>query len=170
MAISLACHELAAAKDTYSLGRIEDAQGNLLEIKERRRVVLIVSRNLTVDANGSDASIATDVLKTDPKGAGRYTYPYRVIASKLNRYIRKYRSMNAVEELAHADYIIYFNVLEYRRTVSGFYPYGELFIILNRSSDDSRPPRVIWKTKKVMWAEDAVNKFLKELKRVRGEG
>lgn len=98
-----------------------------------------------------------------------FAYSYSTIARKLNQYIRKYKSMSAVEQIAEADYIIFFNLLEYRRTVSGLYPYGELVVIRQGKSGTSQPPQIIWKARKVMWAEDAIKEFIKTLKRVRGE-
>ncbi|MGH9900279.1 MAG: hypothetical protein ACRD68_00395 [Pyrinomonadaceae bacterium] len=169
MAILLGCRELADATDTRPADRDEDARWNLLEIREGRRVVLLINRSGVVDAGGSDGSVVAAALKADPRGARRYSYPYRVIARKLNDYIRKYRSMSAVDETAQADYIIYFNLVEYRRLLNGVYPYGELFVIVNPRPGGRESPGVIWKTKKLMMAEDAVKEFLKELKRVRGE-
>jgi len=32
-----------------------------------------------------------------------------------------------------------------------------------------RPPRIIWKSRKVIWVGDAINNFLKDLKNTRGE-
>jgi hypothetical protein len=77
--------------------------------------------------------------------------------------------LSAVQHLAEADYIIYFNLLEYRRTINGIYPYGELYVIRNQRADNSLAPRIVWRTEKAMWAEDAVKQFIKALKKVRGE-
>jgi hypothetical protein len=99
-----------------------------------------------------------------------HPYPYRVIARKLNEYIRKGRGMTAAGHASEADYVLFFNVLEYRRSLNGVYPYGELYVVLTRGDDGSQQPRIIWKTRKVMWAEDAAKEFLRELRRVRGEG
>ena len=169
VAMLFGCSELTLARNIHFPRGVEDEQGALRQIKESDRVGLIVIRNPVVDANGSHESIVAEALRTDPRNSRRHFYPYRIIARKLNEYIRKFRGMNAADEITRADYIICFNLLEYRRTVSGFYPYGELFVILNRKAEDAHSPRVIWKTKRIMWAEDAVKKFLKELKHARGE-
>nr|MBA2733226.1 hypothetical protein [Acidobacteriota bacterium] len=48
--------------------------------------------------------------------------------------------------------------------------YGEMFVILNDRSG-VKPPRIVWKTRKnSMWAEDAIEEFINDLKTVRGEG
>ena len=77
--------------------------------------------------------------------------------------------MRPVYEIAQADFIIYFKLVEYRQLLNGFYPYGELFVIVNPRPEERRTARVIWRTKKVRFADDAVRDFLKELKRVRDE-
>jgi hypothetical protein len=160
---------LAATVARYPLNADENVQGSLLEIKERRRAILIVVRSSVIVVGNSGAAIIDEALKTGPRDVRRHYYPYNVIAGKLNQYMRKHRSMSAVERVEQADYIIYFNLVEYRRTINGVYPYGELYVILNRGAGDAKPARIIWKTGKPMWAEDAVKAFLGELKRVRGE-
>lgn len=144
-------------------------EGSLDEINDRARIFLLATRSSVVDANGADAAIVAEALKADSGKLRIHSYPYRVIARKLNEYIRKHRSMTAARSVAEADYVIYFSVLEYRRSLNGIYPFGELFVIFKPGAEDARPARIIWRTRKVMWAEDAVKTFVKELKRVRGE-
>lgn len=163
------CPGLAAVAANSPLNAGEPAQGSLLEIKDRRRAILIVVRSSVIEVGNYGASIVDEALKTGLRDARRHYYPYNVIAGKLNQYMRKHRSMNAVERVEQADYIIYFNLIEYRRTINGVYPFGELYVILNRGADAAKPARIIWKTKKPTWAEDAVKEFLHELKRIRGE-
>ena len=157
-----------AARSPLTIG-IEDAPGNLAEIKDRHRVALLISRSSVLDASGSDEGIVAEALAAKPGEALRHRYPYRVITRKLNQYMRKYRSLRPVYETAQADIILYFKLVEYRRLLNGFYPYGELFVVVNPRPEERRTARVIWKTKKVMFANDAVRDFLKELKRVRDE-
>lgn len=156
-----------AAKSPLNV-RIED-HGTLVEIKDRHRVALLISRSSVLDASGSDEPIVAEALAAEPREARRHRYPYRLITSKLNEYIRKYRSMRPVDDVAQADFILYFKLVEYRRLLNGIYPYGELFVIVNPRPEDQRPARVIWKTRKIVFAEDAVKDFVKELKRVREE-
>lgn len=167
--VAFACAELAPVKGRRAPRAEVKAEGTLSAIREKRRMVLVVVRRSVVEAGGSEESIVSDALGAKARDARRHPYPYATIARKLNEYMRKYRGMTAVDVPAEADYIIYFNLLEYRRFLNGRYPYGELFVILNRMPDDAESPRIIWKTSKVMWAEDAVKEFLKELKRVRGQ-
>lgn len=141
---------------------------SLDEIKDQRRVFLLATRSKVVDVRGPDPAA---LLKAADDGTARtHRYPYVVIARKLNEYIRKRQGMTAVGRASEADFVLHFNVLEYRRTLNGVYPYGELFVIINGGADGgTRPPRIIWKTKRASWAEDAAKEFLRELKRVRGE-
>lgn len=143
-----------------------EPQWSLDELREKRRVFLLVARSRVVDVRGPDPAA---LLQAHGDGKLRaHPYPHNVIARKLNEYLRKNRSLTAVRQVSAADFVLYFNVLEYRRTLNGVYPYGELFVILNGGGGEP-PPRIIWKTKKARWAEDAAKEFLTELKRVRGE-
>ena len=95
---------------------------------------------------------------------------YGQIARKLNSYIRKYGSLSPAQDLSDADYVIYFNLIEYRRILNTIYPFGELFVIVKGSPEtQKKPPRVIWKAKKILWAADAIGDLIKELKVLRGE-
>ena len=148
---------------------VEDPPGNLAELKESQRLALLIRRSSVVNASESDDPIIDEALSGDPRESLRHRRAYNIIAGKLNNYIRKYRSIRPVLDIAQADFIVYFKLVEYRRLLNGVYPYGELFIIVTPSSNEARPPRVIWKTKKVMIAEDAIKDFVKELRRVRQE-
>jgi hypothetical protein len=122
-----------------------------------------------VDASGSEDPVIREALAANPKEARRYRIAYGLISRKLNQYMRKHRSMSAVYEIEEADFIIYFRLLEYRRLLNGYYPYGELFVITKQRSAEMQAARVIWKTRKVMNAEDAVKELVKGMKQVRDE-
>jgi hypothetical protein len=92
-----------------------------------------------------------------------------VVAKKLNNYIRKHKSLSAATQLSDADCVIFFNLVEYRRILNTTYPFGELYIIVKGTPEKQKPPRVIWKSRKVLWAADAVDEFLRDLRTVRGE-
>ena len=77
--------------------------------------------------------------------------------------------MTAARDLSEADYVIYFNVVEFRRILYTYYPYGELFVIVKGSPEKLKPPRVVWRTKKMSVAEDAIGDLIKDLKILRGE-
>jgi hypothetical protein len=159
-----------AAPARGQAAQVGGAQWSLEEVRVMRRVFLLVDRSRVVDARGSETDALADALgPAGQRRARRHTYPYNVIARKLNEYIRKGHDMTAVKAASEADYVLYFNVLEYRRSLNGVYPYGELSVIVNGRGGEGPRPRVVWKTRKVLWAEDAVKEFLRELKRVRGQ-
>ena len=145
--------------------------GNMLnELRDKRRALLVVFRSRVLDVSDRERAIMEDVLKADPQPQGRNRWVYNQLAHKLNSYISKYNSLIAAENLADADYIIYFNVVEYRKILDSVYPFGELFVIVKGSPQQLKPPRVVWRANKVLFAGDAISDLIKELKAVRGEG
>lgn len=160
----------AIAQDDGSVKASAEASTRLDEIRDKHRALLVVFRSRVLDVSDGERAIIEDVLKADPHPKGRNRWVYSQLAGKLNKYIRKYRSLTAAEDLADAEYVIYFNVLEFRRILDGVYPYGELFVIVKGTPDQLKPPRVVWRAHKVLFAEDAIGNLIKELKAVRGEG
>ena len=154
----------AAAQDTLGDGN------SLEEVRDKRNVLLVVYKSRVLDVNDRERAIIEDVLKADPEPKGRYRWVYGQLARKLNKYMHKYKSLSAASELSEADYVIFFNVVEFRRILNTFYPYGELFVIVKGSPEELKPPRVVWRAKKVLFAEDAIGDLIKDLKAVRGEG
>jgi hypothetical protein len=142
---------------------------SLLEVRDKRRALLLVFRSGVLDASDNEHTIIDQVLKADPEPRGRNQWVYGVLAKRLNSYIRKYKSLTAAHDLSDADYVIYFNLIEYRRILNTIYPYGELFVIVKGSPEKQKPPRIVWKAKKVLWAGDAISDLIKDLKMVRGE-
>jgi len=142
---------------------------SLEEVRYKRNALLVVYKSRVIDAIDRERAIIEDVLKADPQPKGRYRWVYTQLAQKLNKYIRKYKSLNAASALSEADYVIFFNVVEFRRILNTPYPYGELFVILKGSPGTLKPPRVVWRAKKVLFAEDAISDLIKDLKAVRGE-
>jgi len=142
---------------------------SLEEVREMRSALLVVFKSRILDVSDRERAIIQDVLKADPEPTSRYRWVYSQIAQKLNKYIRKYKSLTAAEALADADYVIYFNVVEYRRILYSYYPYGELFVIVKGSPETLKPPRVVWRTKKMSFAQDAIGALIKDLKLLRGE-
>ena len=145
------------------------ALNSLSEVRDKRNALLMVFRSQVLDVGDNDRAIIDDVLKADPEPKGRNRWVYGQIASRLNKYIRKYRSLTPARELSDADYVIFFNVIEYRRILNTIYPYGELFVIVKGSQVPQKPPRVVWKARKILFAGDAIGDFIKELRAVRGE-
>ena len=143
----------------------------LEEVRDKRAALLVVfkSRVIDVDASDRERAIIDDVLKADPEPKGRYRWVYTQIAKRLNKYINKYRSLSPAKTLSEADYVIFFNVVEFRRILDSAYPYGELFVIVKGSPEKLKPPHVVWRARKVLLAEDAINDLIKDLKTLRGE-
>ena len=145
------------------------ASNSLAEVRDAQTAILVVFKSGVIDVTDREGAIIQDVLKADPKPKGRYRWVYTQLAQKLNKYIRKYKSLSAAKELSDADYVIYFNVVEFRRILYSYYPYGELFVIVKGSPETQKPPRIIWRTKKMAVAEDAIGDLIKDLKILRGE-
>jgi hypothetical protein len=146
-----------------------DAGNSLEEVRDMHSVMLVVYKSRVIDAGDRERAIIEDVLKADPEPKGRYRWVYTQLAKKLNKYIHKYNSITAARELSDADYVIFFNVVEFRRILNTPYPYGELFVIVKGSPETLKPPRVVWRAKKVLFAEDAIGDLIKDLKAIRGE-
>lgn len=147
-----------------------DGESNsLAELRDKRHALLLVFKSRVLDVGDRERAIIDDVLKADPDSRGRYRWIYGQIAKKLNNYIRKFNSLSPARELSDADYVIFFNVVEVRRILNTPYPYGELFVIVKGSPETMKPPRVVWKARKVLFAEDAISDLIKDLKAIRGE-
>ena len=144
--------------------------GSLAELRNRRRVLLLVRRSGVVDSRGGAETILKEALAAEANVSRRYPHVYNSIARELNKYMRKYQSISGVKQAADAEFIIFFNLLEYRKPLGDPYPYGEMFVILNDTAQGRRP-RIIWKTRKrSVWVEDAVKDLIRDLKTFRGEG
>ena len=170
LGLLLICSVLAQAQQ--QAGGVDDSvvTGSLRELRDKRQVLLMVRRSAVIDSRGQSRSILSEVYRTDAKPPQHFARIYNTIAARLNKYMAKYGSVSAVRDISQAEFIIYFNLLEYRRPLGHPYPYGEMFVILNERSA-SQPPRIIWKTRKSsMWAEDAINELISDLKVARGEG
>ncbi|HEX5601512.1 MAG TPA: hypothetical protein VFX63_03140 [Pyrinomonadaceae bacterium] len=162
--VLLLCFSAAAQAPDLAVGN------SLEEVRDKHNVLLVVYKSRVIDASDRERAIIDDVLKADPQPKGRYRWVYTQLAKKLNKYINKYNSIRSARELSEADYVIFFNVVEFRRILNTPYPYGELFVIVKGSPEMLKPPRVVWRAKKVLFAEDAIGDLIKDLKAVRGEG
>lgn len=143
--------------------------GSLSELSDKARMLLVVFKSRVVDVNNDERAIIQDVLKGDRTPRGRYAWVYNEIAAKLNKYIKNHGSMLAARNLAEAEYVIFFNVVEFRRIINRLYAYGELFVIIKGSPRDQKPPRIVWRAKKVRISTDAIGDLIKDLKTFRGE-
>ena len=145
-------------------------ENSLEEVRYKHSALLVVFKSRVLDVNNRERAIIDDVLNADPEPTGRYRWVYSQLAKKLNKYIRKYNSLQPARGLSDADYVIFFNVVEFRRVLNTPYPYGELFVIVKGSPEKRKPPHVVWKAKKMLFAEDAIGDFIRDLKALRGEG
>ncbi|HEV8429616.1 MAG TPA: hypothetical protein VGQ41_17070 [Pyrinomonadaceae bacterium] len=143
---------------------------SLAEVRDKHTALLVVFKSRVIDASDRERAIIDDVLKADPNPKGRYRWVYGQLAKKLNNYIQKYKSLSAAKELSDADYVIFFNVVEFRRILNTPYPYGELFVIMKGSPETLKPPHVVWRARKILYSEDAISDLIKDLKAIRGEG
>lgn len=159
LVLSLSATAQAPVGDTNSLE----------EVRDKHSVLLVVFKSPVLDVADRERAIIDDVLKADPNPRGRYRGVYSQIAGKLDKYIHKYKSLTAASELSRADYVIFFNVVEFRTILNTRYPYGELFVIVKGSPQTLKPPRVVWRARKVLFAEDAIGDLIKDLKAIRGE-
>ena len=159
---------IAAAQDNP--GEDGDKRpGSLSEIRPDDRALLIVLKSTVISADDTNRAIIDLILRADPEPTARHRGVYGVLARKLNNYIRKYKSLSAASVLSDADFVIYFSLIGYRRILDVSYPFGELFVIVKGDATTNRQPHVIWKSRKVEWAADAIDDFLKDLKNNRGE-
>lgn len=167
----LACvvNVLAQPAEVVAVENQNNHVGTISELRDKQRALLVVFRSRVVDAGNAERAIIEDVLKADAQPKGRYRFVYNELARKLNKYIRKYGSMGSAKDLADAEFVIFFNVVEFRRILNAVYPWGELFVIVKGSPQESKPPRIVWRARKMMVATDAIGDLVKALKLLRGE-
>lgn len=163
--ILVACLSVAAQETPAS-----NHAGTLSDLRDKQRALLVVFKSRVIDVNNDERAIIDDVLKGDRAPRGRYAWVYNDLAVKLNKYINKHGSMLPARNLADAEYVIFFNVVEFRRILNALYAYGELFVIVKGSPQELKPPRIVWRAKKMLIATDAIRDLIKDLKRLRGEG
>lgn len=166
--VLFASFSVVAQEDPAAVSDANHA-GSFSELLDKRRALLVVFKSRVISVENRDRAIIEDVLKADPHPKGRYRWVYSQLANKLNKYIRKYQSLSSADALADAEYVIYFNVVEFRRILNAHYPYGELFVIVKGSPQELKPPRIVWRAKKVMVSTDAIGELIKDLKMLRGE-
>jgi hypothetical protein len=145
-------------------------RGSLEEVKGLRRIALLVSRAMVVDAR-DPALVALEDYRhaLDGHAPRQHDAAARRVADKVNKYIRKYRSATAVESLSDADLILVFKVTGQRRSALPDDPFlwGKLFVI---ALGPERTPHVVWESQgDDSNPEDAVGDFLKALRNARGE-
>lgn len=143
------------------------ADNSLEELKDKKKILLLVGRTRTVDMSDPASPIIAEALKVADEGRSRYVSTHNAIARKLNDYLKKHRSISAAWRFEDADFIVFFNLLGFRRTLNTHYPHGELFVLVKGGEKEKL--QVIWKSSKAMYADDAAGEFIKKLKEIRGE-
>jgi hypothetical protein len=144
-------------------------KGSLVELRSKRQVLLLVRRSVVIDSRGQARSILSEVYRPNGEPPQHFARIYNTIAGRLNKYMAKYGSISAVRDISSAEFIIFFNLLEYRRPLGHPYAYGEMFVILNERSGSGQP-RIIWTTRKSpITVEDAIDELIRDLKDARGE-
>ena len=145
-------------------------RGTLEGVKGLRRIALLVSRALVVDARDPALVALEDYRRAlDGYPPRQHDAAARRVADKVNKYIRKYRTSTAVENLSDADLVLVFKVTGERRSAIPDDPFvwGKLFVI---ALGPERTPRVVWESDgDDANPEDATGDFLKALRNVRGE-
>lgn len=155
--------------DGGDLGEI--SRESFSEVREMRRVLLVATKSLTVDTRGPARGVLEEVFQKPEGSLRRHDYAHSVIGKRLNRYIRRHRSITAVETLSEADFVVVFKVLNEQPSFIAAEPhvYGEMFVILNRAPARPRPVVVWWTRHNQTPLEDAVDDFLRDLRELRGE-
>ena len=160
----------AAARQTPYTRDESVPRGTLAGVKGKRRVALLVSRALVVDARDPALVALEDYRRAlDGQAPRQHDAAARRVADKLNKYIRKYRSSTAVENVADADLVLVFKVTGQRRSALPDDPFiwGKLFVI---AFGPGRAPRVVWESEgDDKNPEDATGDFVKALRNARGE-
>ena len=144
-------------------------EGSLSELRSKRRFVLVLTRGRVLDTRDPARTLVRQAYNADPRFKRRHYVAFNAIARKLNKYMKKYGGMSAAPRVGDAEFLVVFNLLEYKSMLGRDYPYGEIYVVLNQPPDSPHPPRLLWKARKVLWAEDAAGEFIRELKVVRGE-
>lgn len=145
-------------------------RGTLEGVKGLRRMALLVSRALVVDAR-DPARVALEDYRRALEGfpPRQHDAAARRVADKINKYIRKYRTSTAVDSLADADLVLVYKVTGERRSAIRDDPFvwGKLFVI---ALDAQRAPRVVWESEgDDANPEDATSNFIKAFRNARGE-
>ncbi|MDT5268572.1 MAG: hypothetical protein QOH49_758 [Acidobacteriota bacterium] len=145
-------------------------RGTLEGVKGFRRIALLVSRALVVDARDPALVALEDYRRAlDGHAPRQHDAAARRVADKINKYIRKYRTSTAVESLSEADLILVFKVTGQRRSAIPDDPFvwGKLFVI---ALGADHTPRVVWESDgDDANPEDATGNFIKALRTARGE-
>ena len=141
----------------------------LAELQGKQRAALVVTYLPVVDAGDPERAVLAAALRADKPPSGRVRRVFAAVARPLNDYAKKSKQLIPVRKVSEAEYVFCFNYLGYRRVLDTFYPYGELFVIV-KTADGAQPSgRVVWRTEKPTFADDAMRNFLRALKTLHGK-
>ena len=73
-------------------GEEEIPRGELSEIRDRRRALLVVSRSLSVDTRGPLRAVVNEVFGNE-RTLPRHDYAYDLVSKKIEKYAREYRGL-----------------------------------------------------------------------------
>lgn len=169
LALLCGCANSISAQEVSNASTAGPSTGSLSELVGKRRAFLVVKRAAVIDARGGDVGAIEEALRSEPRDTRRHRLAFATIARKLNKFMKKYRSISAASSVEDADFVVFFNLLEYRWPLGTPYPYGELFVIVKPPPGGRVGPHVIWKSQKVEWAGDAVDKLVSDLRLIRWE-
>lgn len=144
-------------------------RGQISDIKGMRRALLIVTRSLAVDIRGQTRGVFEEVF--GGRSPARHKYAYGLIAKRLERYAQESRSLQAVESLDEAEFIIVYKVVTETPSFDPEEPFvhGTMYVILNKTAGRPRPV-LVWRTRGDRTTpDDAAREFIKALKDARGE-
>ena len=160
----------AGAQQRVAESDVRVPRGSLAEVQGRRRVALLASRPLVVDAREPALAALEDhrrALRGEPPR--QHAAGARLIADKINKYIRKYHMMTAAVQYEEADLILVFHVTAQRPSGIPREPYvwGKMFVLAVGADSTAR---VVWESKDDRTPpEEATDDFLKAYKAARGE-
>ena len=147
------------------------ARGELSEIRDKRRALLIVNRSYSIDTRGPLRSVVEEVFEKSGRVVLRQEYAHNLVSRKLERYEREHGGLKLVETLEEADFVIVYKVVALHRSFSEDEPfvYGEMFVFLKPTPERPQPV-LLWRTKGDHNSPgEAAGDFIKSLKAVRGE-
>ena len=126
IAVALGCTECLFSQERLAFDVNSGVvHGSMMDIRDKRRVLLLTSKSYVVDSRGSARSVLNEIYQNPASARPRHSPAYNIIGRQLNKYIRKYQSLSAVEHLANADFVIAFKVVRDLR----FSIESELFVI-----------------------------------------
>lgn len=146
----------------------EAYRGTLDELRGKQYAALVVTKLSVVSAGEPERGIVAAALAGKKSGGRRLGPALYAIAKPLDDYSKKTKKLIPVRKVSDADYVIFFNLLEYRRILDTNYPYGELYVVVKTPAGTQPAGRIIWRSAKIQFAGDAVKELLKAFKAVYG--